>query len=69
MYRLRFADLACSGDLRMLVASLVPCCTKDEGRPLGVVMQVKAPNHLKLSASKSSLFMVLGVPTEHELLW
>ena len=35
-----------------------PCCTKDEGRPLGAVMQVKAPNHLKLLRSKAVVVSV-----------
>jgi hypothetical protein len=31
----------------------VPCCTGDEGRPLGAAMQVEASNHLKLLWSKA----------------
>ena len=27
---------------------LQPCCTEDEGRPLGAAIQVEASNHLKL---------------------
>ena len=37
---------------------LQPCCTEDEGRPLGAVMQVKAPNHLKLLWSKAMVVSV-----------
>jgi len=33
-------------------------CTKDEGRPLGAVLQEEASNHLKLLWSKA---MVVGV--------
>jgi len=29
-------------------AQMQPCCTKDEGRPLGTAMQVEVSNHLKL---------------------
>ena len=36
----------------------VPCCTGDEGRPLGAVMQVEAPNHLKLLWSKAMVVSV-----------
>jgi len=39
-------------------AQLQPCCTKDEGRPLGAVMQVKASNHLKLLWSKAMVVSV-----------
>jgi len=37
---------------------LQPCCTEDEGRPLGVAMQVEAPNHLKLLWSKAMVVSV-----------
>ena len=36
----------------------VPCCTGDEGRPLGAAMQVKASNHLKLLWSKAMVVSV-----------
>jgi len=37
---------------------IVPCCTGDEGRPLGAAMQVEAPNHLKLLWSKAMVVSV-----------
>jgi hypothetical protein len=36
----------------------VPCCTGDEGRPLGAAMQVEASNHLKLLWSKATVVSV-----------
>jgi len=36
----------------------VPCCTGDEGRPLGAAMQVEASNHLKLLWSKAMVVSV-----------
>ena len=42
---------------------IVPCCTGDEGRPLGAVRQVKALNHLKLLWSKA---MVVSVKEKAE---
>ena len=36
----------------------VPCCTEDEGRPLGAAMQVEASNHLKLLWSKAMVVSV-----------
>jgi hypothetical protein len=33
-------------------------CTEDEGRPLGAVMQVEAPNHLKLLWTKAMVVSV-----------
>ena len=35
-----------------------PCCTEDEGRPLGVTMQVEASNRLKLLWSKAMVVSV-----------
>ena len=39
-------------------AESVPCCTEDEGRPLGAAMQVEASNHLKLLRSKAVVVSV-----------
>ena len=41
----------------------VPCCTRDEGGPLGAAMQVEASNHLKLLWSKA---MVVSVKEKAE---
>jgi len=35
-----------------------PCCTKDEGGPLGAAIQVEASNHLKLLWSKAMVVSV-----------
>jgi len=35
-----------------------PCCTEDEGGPLGAAMQVEASNHLKLLWSKAMVVSV-----------
>ena len=43
---------------------LQPCCTEDEGRPLGAAMQVEASNHLKLLLSKA---MVVSVKEKVQL--
>jgi len=40
-----------------------PCCTKDEGRPLGVGLQEQASNHLKRLWSKA---MVVSVKAKGE---
>jgi RNA-directed DNA polymerase len=37
---------------------LQPCCTEDEGGPLGAAMQVEASNHLKLLWSKAMVVSV-----------
>jgi hypothetical protein len=37
---------------------LQPCCTEDEGGPLGAAMQVEASNHLKLLWSKATVVSV-----------
>lgn len=34
------------------------CCTEDEGRPLGIAIQVEIPNHLKLLWSKATVVSV-----------
>ena len=34
------------------------CCTEDEGRPLGIAIQVEIPNHLKLLWSKAMVVSV-----------
>ena len=34
------------------------CCTKDEGGPLGTVMQVEVSNHLKLLWTKAMVVSV-----------
>jgi len=36
----------------------VPCCTEDEGRPLGAAIQVEASNHLKLLRAKAVVVSV-----------
>jgi hypothetical protein len=41
-----------------LLDSLKPCLAEDEGRPLGAVMQVEAPNHRKLLWSKAMVVSV-----------
>ena len=38
--------------------SKLPCCTKDEGRPLGAAVQAEASNHLKLLWSKAMVVSV-----------
>ena len=30
-----------------------PCCTQDEGRPLGTALQEEVPNHLTLRGSRA----------------
>jgi hypothetical protein len=35
-----------------------PCCTRDEGRPLGAAVQAEAPNRLKLLWSKAMVVSV-----------
>jgi len=35
-----------------------PCCTRDEGGPLGAAVQAEAPNHLKLLWSKAMVVSV-----------
>ncbi len=36
----------------------VPCCTRDEGGPLGTGVQAQVPNHLKLRWSKAKVVSV-----------
>ncbi len=36
----------------------LPCCTRDEGRPLGAAVQAEASNHLKLLWSKAMVVSV-----------
>ena len=38
--------------------SVQPCCTGDEGWPLGAAIQVEASNHLKLLWSKAMVVSV-----------
>jgi hypothetical protein len=56
----RYADdCAPRRRIRVQIMTLLqPCCIKDEGRPLGAVMQVKASNHLKLLWSKAMVVSV-----------
>ena len=35
-----------------------PCCTRDEGGPLGAGIQVQASNHLELRGSKAQVVSV-----------
>jgi hypothetical protein len=37
-----------------------PCCTEDEGRPLGVGVQAQTPNRRKLHRSRASVVNVAG---------
>ena len=37
----------------------MPCCMRDEGRPLGTGLQDQVPNHLELRGSKA---LVVSVP-------
>lgn len=37
-----------------------PCCTRDEGRPLGAGLQEQAPNHLELRGSRARVVSVVG---------
>ena len=38
--------------------SMQPCCTRDEGGPLGAAVQAEASNHLKLLWSKAMVVSV-----------
>ena len=37
-----------------------PCCTRDEGRPLGAGLQERASNHLELRGSRARVVSVVG---------
>ena len=38
----------------------MPCCMRDEGRPLGTGVQAQVPNHLELRRSKAIVVCVPG---------
>lgn len=41
-------------------SSVQPCCTRDEGRPLGAGVQAQAPNHLLLLRSRGAVVSETG---------
>ena len=38
----------------------MPCCTSDEGRPLGVADQAEIPNHPELHSLRAVVVSVMG---------
>jgi len=40
--------------------TLMPCCTSDEGRPLGVADQAEIPNHPELYSLRAVVVSVMG---------